>query len=100
MKVQSMDNLCVMCGAVIPEGRQTCPQCEAAVCETTDKIMTKVNDELEQAFRQGYTTGFEEAMKTACGLKQENARLQRENALLRGQLEYRNRIDDEDGEYE
>jgi len=100
MKVQSMDNLCVMCGAVIPEGRQACPQCEAAVCETTDKIMTKVNDELEQAFRQGYTTGFEEAMKTACGLKQENARLQRENALLRGQLEYRNRIDDEDGEYE
>ena len=24
-----MDNTCVCCGAVIPEGRMVCPQCEA-----------------------------------------------------------------------
>lgn len=23
-----MDNTCVCCGALIPEGRQVCPQCE------------------------------------------------------------------------
>lgn len=100
MKVKTPDNMCVMCGAVIPEGRQACPQCEAAVCETTDKIMTKVNDELEQAFRQGYTTGFEEGTKHACITKQDNERLKRENAMLRSQIESRMRVDDIDSEYE
>ena len=97
MKVKTPDNMCVMCGTVIPEGRQACPHCAAAVSETTDNIMTKVNDELEQAFRQGYTTGFEEAMKTACGLKQENARLQRENDYLRSTIQ---RHSSEEVEYE
>lgn len=23
-----MDNRCVICGAIIPEGRQVCPECE------------------------------------------------------------------------
>lgn len=100
MKVQSIDNLCVMCGAVIPEGRQACPQCEAAVYETTDKIMTNVNDELEQAFRQGYTAGFNEGMKHSCEVRQDNERLKRENAFLKCQLEARSRVDDMDGEYE
>lgn len=97
MKVKTPDNMCVMCGAVIPEGRQACPQCEAAVNETTD---TKVNDELEQAFRQGYTTGFNEGMKHSCEVRQDNERLKRENAFLKGQLEARSRVDDMDGEYE
>lgn len=97
MQVKTPDNLCVICGNVIPEGRQACPHCEAAVSETTDKIMAKVNDELEQAYRQGYTTGFEEAMKTACGLKQENARLQRENDYLRSTIQ---RHSSEEVEYE
>jgi ribosome modulation factor len=97
MQVKAPDNLCVICGNVIPEGRQACPNCEAAVSETTDKIMSKVNDELEQAFRKGYTTGFEEAMKTACGLKQENARLQRENDYLRSTIQ---RHSSEEVEYE
>lgn len=100
MKVQSMDNLCVMCGAVIPEGRQACPQCEAAVCETTDKIMTKVNDELEQAFRQGYTTGFNEGMKAACELKQQNTQLRKDNAILRAAIERRDSEENKDGWYE
>jgi len=28
-----VEDRCVMCGAVIPEGRQVCPQCEARVLE-------------------------------------------------------------------
>ena len=28
-----MDNYCVCCGAIIPEGRQVCPICEASVME-------------------------------------------------------------------
>ena len=27
-----MDNTCVVCGAVIPEGRQVCPTCEQKHC--------------------------------------------------------------------
>ena len=100
MKVKTPDNMCVMCGTVIPEGRQACPHCEAAVSETTDKIRTKVNDELEQAFRQGYTKGFNAGMETACSLKQDNERLKRENAMLRSQIMKRFRTDDEDGCYE
>ncbi len=79
--------MCVMCGTVIPKGRQACPHCEATVSETTDKIMTKVNDELEQAFRQGYTAGFNEGMKTACELKQQDAQLRQENAMLRSAIQ-------------
>lgn len=26
-----MENRCVCCGAIIPEGRMVCPQCESAV---------------------------------------------------------------------
>lgn len=100
MKVKTPDNMCVMCGTVIPEGRQACPHCEAAVSETTDKIMTKVNDELEQAFRQGYTAGFNEGMKHSCEVRQDNERLSRENAMLRSQIMKRFRTDDIDSEYE
>lgn len=105
MQVKTADNLCVICGNVIPEGRQACPNCEAQVDASANKIMSKVNDEVEQAFRQGYSTGFEEAMKTAfeeamktaCGLKQENARLQRENDYLRSTIQ---RHSSEEVEYE
>ena len=100
MKVKTPDNMCVMCGAVIPEGRQACPHCEAAVCETTDKIMTKVNDELERAFRQGYTTGFNEGMKAACELKQQNAQLRKDHAILRAAIERRDSEENKDGWYE
>lgn len=97
MQVKTADNLCVICGNVIPEGRQACPNCEAQVDASANKIMPKVNDEVEQAFRQGYSTGFEEAMETACGLKQENARLQRENDYLRSTIQ---RHSSEEVEYE
>ena len=47
-----------------------------------NRIMSKVNDEVEQAFRQGYTTGFNEGMQHACIIKSDNERLKRENAFL------------------
>ena len=33
MVVKEPDNLCVICGAVLPEGRQVCP-----ICGTKDNI--------------------------------------------------------------
>ena len=32
-----MDNYCVCCGAIIPEGRMVCPICEANVYESERK---------------------------------------------------------------
>ena len=52
MQVKTPDNLCVICGNVIPEGRQACPNCEAQVDASANRIMSKVNDEVEQAFRE------------------------------------------------
>jgi RNA polymerase subunit RPABC4/transcription elongation factor Spt4 len=34
-----MDNTCVCCGTVIPEGRMVCPTCERQ--QTKDKIKTE-----------------------------------------------------------
>lgn len=120
MIVREPNNLCVICGAVIPEGRQVCP-----ICGTKDDVESyaklirtdlpkedeplanaaletalKIKDECEQAFRQGYLTGFNEGMKAACDIKQENERLKRENAMLRSQIESRLRTDDIDSVYE
>ena len=47
----------------------------------------KVDDTVEQAFREGYTKGFAEGSKHACIIKQDNERLKRENAFLKGQIE-------------
>lgn len=104
MIVRMMDNTCVICGQIIPEGRQVCPICGTTDADIFGKLMGKpaseeefkVDDELEQAFHQG----FEAGMKHACELKEDNNRLQRENAFLKNQLELRARVDDMDGEYE
>ncbi len=107
MIVKEPDNLCVICGAQIPEGRQICP-----ICGTKDNIEEyaqlirkskpapefKVDDTQEQAFRQGYLTGFNEGMKAACGLKQQNEQLRRRIVVLENQA--RNTVDDIDGEFE
>ena len=107
MIVKEPDNLCVICGAQIPEGRQICP-----ICGTKDNIEGysqlirksepapefKVDDTQEQAFRQGYLTGFNEGMKAACGLKQQNEQLRRRIVVLENQA--RNTVDDIDGEFE
>jgi flagellar biosynthesis/type III secretory pathway protein FliH len=98
MIVRETDNLCVICGNVIPEGRQACPNCEAQVDASANRIMSKVNDEVEQAFRQGYLTGFNEGMKAACELKQQNEQLRRRIVVLENQA--RNTVDDIDGEFE
>lgn len=120
MIVREPDNLCVICGAVIPEGRQVCPICgtkdevesyaklirtdlpkeEHPLAKAAVETALKIKDECEQAFRQGYTTGFEEGTKHACITKQDNERLKRENAMLRSQIESRMRVDDIDSEYE
>jgi len=107
MIVKEPDNLCVICGAQIPEGRQICP-----ICGTKDDIEGyaqlirkskpapefKVDDTQEQAFRQGYLTGFNEGMKAACELKQQNEQLRRRIVVLENQA--RNTVDDIDGEFE
>ena len=109
MIVREPDNLCVICGAVIPEERQVCP-----ICGTKDEAESfaqlirketpkpvpefKVDDTQEQAFRQGYTTGFTEGMKAACELKQENERLKRRIIILEQQAS--NTAHDTDGCYE
>lgn len=60
----------------------------------------KIDDMNEEAYRQAYRQGFEAGMKYACELKQENERLKRENTVLRGKAEAKNRIDDVDSFYE
>lgn len=102
MIVRAMDNTCIICGNVIPEGKQYCPICGTTEGDIFGKLMGrkqeikqaeieefKVKDELEQAYRQGFNEGF----KHACELKQENAR-------LRALLERRSQDDDTDGWYE
>lgn len=109
MVVRTPDNLCVVCGSIIPEGRMICP-----ICGTKDNIEGyaqlirkeipksapefKVDDSQEQAFRQGYLTGFNEGMKAACELKQQNEQLRRRIVVLENQA--RNTVDDVDGEFE
>lgn len=31
-----MDNRCISCGAIIPEGRQVCPNCEAPFIDNVE----------------------------------------------------------------
>lgn len=97
MEIQMSGNFCVVCGKSIPEGRQTCFQCDQTF-RTTES--TANEDKITQAYRQGYTEGFDVGTRSVCAIKQENERLKRENSLLRCQLEQRVRIDDMDGEYE
>lgn len=49
-----MDDTCICCGAIIPEGRQICPQCEDALngyevegakTKTIKKFIAEVNDD-------------------------------------------------------
>lgn len=117
MQVKTADNLCVICGAVLPKGRQVCPICgtkddvesyaklirtdlpkeDEPLAKAALETALKIKDECEQSFREGYTTGFNEGMKAACELKQENARLQRENDYLRSTIQ---RHSSEEVEYE
>ena len=41
-----MDNRCVCCGAIIPEGRKVCPSCEESF-GTIEKIETCFYDKVE-----------------------------------------------------
>jgi len=102
MIVRTMDNTCIICGNVIPEGKQHCPMCGTTESDIFGKLMGRkqeikqtaneeftIKDELEQAYRQGFTDG----MKHACEVKQENAR-------LRALIEHKQRDENVDGWYE
>ena len=102
MIVREMDNTCIICGNVIPEGKQYCPTCGTTESDIFGKLMGRkqeikqaeieeftVKDELEQAYRQGFNEGF----KHACELKQENAR-------LKAIIEHKANDDNTDGWYE
>lgn len=58
-----MDNTCVCCGEIIPEGAQVCPICSegdtfrAAMARPVLRADFKICDEVEQAFREGYIEG-------------------------------------------
>lgn len=105
MIVKEADNLCVCCGNIIPEGMQVCP-----ICANSDKGPEfKIDDVIEQAFRQGYDSGYDTAIKwyedyivktenEYCELKQENETLKRENAMLKSQIEAYNSDSDEETE--
>jgi flagellar biosynthesis/type III secretory pathway protein FliH len=58
----------------------------------------KVDDVREQSFRQGYATGFNEGMKAACELKQQNEQLKRRIVILEQQAN--KTVYDTDGCYE
>ena len=58
-----MDNTCVCCGEIIPEGAQVCPICSegdtfrAAMARPVPRADFKIRDEVEQAFREGHIEG-------------------------------------------
>lgn len=99
MIIKYPENICVICGADIPEGNMICPKCGATEADMFEKPLIdddkyqplskrarenslKIKDEVEQAFRQGYKAGMTKIYE----LKADNARLQRENEVLRASL--------------
>lgn len=58
----------------------------------------EIDDQYEQSFREGYIKGFEEGMKAACEIKQENECLKRRIIILEQQAS--NTVHDIDAEYE
>lgn len=60
----------------------------------------EIDDRYEQSFREGYLTGFNEGMKVSCELKQQNAQLRKDNAILRAAIERRDSENNQDGWYE
>ena len=100
MIVKEAENICVICGAQIPEGKQVCPMCGNNEKTKSEEKEFKIDDVSEQAFRSGYNTGFADGMKHSCELKLENEKLRRHNAILMAAIERRARNDDMDGEYE
>lgn len=57
MIVRASDNYCVMCGEIIPEGRQVCPICEKSVLTQStndnwqDDIKKYIADYINQGFK-------------------------------------------------
>ena len=80
MVVKEPDNLCVVCGAVIPEGRQHCPICNTSMGESLH-------------------TAVEDIYAAYCEQKHEIERLQQEvEQLKRERLQLLNAISFHDEE--
>ena len=50
-----MDNLCVICGCIIPEGRMACPLCEKRIEE--QHVATKTRTIVDEKKRKGESYG-------------------------------------------
>lgn len=106
MIVREPDNLCVICGAVLPEGRQVCPICgtkddvesyaklirtdiqDEPLAKAALETALKIKDECEQAFRQGYLTGFNEGYKQGRKDAQDEINRLREYIARQSEEEY------------
>jgi NurA-like 5'-3' nuclease len=66
-------------------GQSEADHFEKAMSRKLEQPEFKVDDVQEQTFREGYTTGFEEGMKIACEIKQENEQLKRRIIILEQQ---------------
>ena len=49
-----MENRCVCCGAIIPEGRQVCPKCEAGNVPEQDEEQEKIAQKERIGRMKGY----------------------------------------------
>ena len=57
-----MDNTCVCCGAVIPEGRQVCKACEEGFIAQNQETLSKIGDiaaQLGKAMLESVETAIE-----------------------------------------
>lgn len=60
-----MENKCVCCGAVIPEGRQVCPPCKRA--EQAEKAFLQARAENKSLRQQQEATTLEQLVEKVCG---------------------------------
>lgn len=54
-----MEERCVMCGEIVPEGRQVCPSCEQVMLRVGMIIQSQeaTNEEIEKAYKSLQNTG-------------------------------------------
>jgi hypothetical protein len=60
-----MDNTCVCCGVIIPEGRMVCPQCESAFVDNVE-LRIDYNLPIKNKELQEYEKIIKEREKNEC----------------------------------